>query len=153
MFWQWQREISRKFVLCCVSGYDDLIETTTQVFFKRVYSFYPQIRISLLFSRLADLRDLTSITKFKYLEEISSLVLKLRIFCFLGTAVKCPSLSVPSNGILQGCEGNKTEDYLTTCRFSCSAGYIGSGSEFRICLKNSSWSGQNFSCQGILEVF
>ena len=79
------------------------------------------------------------------------LLLSLLLLLF-GTAVKCPSLSAPPNGILQGCEENTKGDYLKTCRFSCSVGYIPSGSEVRTCLRNSRWSGEDFSCRGILRV-
>ncbi|PFX24406.1 sushi, von Willebrand factor type A, EGF and pentraxin domain-containing protein 1-like isoform X3 [Stylophora pistillata] len=64
-------------------------------------------------------------------------------------AVKCPSLPTPANGIRQGCQGNTTEEYLTTCTFSCSTGYYGSGSNVRKCLRNSSWSGHEFTCQAV----
>ena len=40
--------------------------------------------------------------------------------------------------------------YDTVCQFSCNDGYIGSGSQARRCQQNETWSGQDFTCQGMV---
>ncbi|XP_044183159.1 uncharacterized protein LOC114968057 isoform X2 [Acropora millepora] len=63
-------------------------------------------------------------------------------------AVTCSALLAPPNGIRQGCTGTTTEYYSTVCLFSCNAGFIATGSPSRKCLRNGTWSGQEFLCQG-----
>ena len=64
-------------------------------------------------------------------------------------AIMCPVLPAPSSGTRLGCPGNATMYYNTVCQFSCNDGYIGSGSQARRCQHNGTWSGQDFTCQGM----
>ena len=70
-------------------------------------------------------------------------------FPFLTAVNTCPALPTPSNGTRLGCPENAIMYYDTVCQFSCSDGYIGSGSQARRCLPNATWSGQDFTCQGM----
>jgi len=64
------------------------------------------------------------------------------------SAVTCPALQTPPNGIRKDCTGTTTEYYNTVCLFSCNAGFNAVGSLSRKCLQNGTWSGQDFLCQG-----
>lgn len=64
----------------------------------------------------------------------------------------CPALPAPSNGTRIGCSWNATMYYNTVCQFSCNDGYIGSGSQVRRCQHNGTWSGQDYTCQGVLYI-
>lgn len=73
-------------------------------------------------------------------------------FCVF-SAVTCSALQAPPNGIRQGCTGTTTEYYSTVCLFSCNAGFIATGSPSRKCLRNGTWSGQEFLCQGEINYY
>ena len=82
-------------------------------------------------------------------EYIQSL-LKTFYYCInFIAAITCPVLPAPSNGTRLGCTRNATMHYDTLCQFSCNDGYIGSGSQSRRCQQNGTWSGQDFTCQGM----
>jgi len=68
-------------------------------------------------------------------------------FCVV-SAVTCPALLAPLNGIRQGCTGTTTENYNTHCLFSCNTGFNATGSPSRKCLESGTWSGEDFLCQG-----
>ena len=69
-------------------------------------------------------------------------------------AVICPSLSPPSNGIVNcslGADG--VPSFQDTCSFKCNPGYELIGSVTRICKSDKSWSGTEAQCvKGILSV-
>ena len=61
--------------------------------------------------------------------------------------VSCPSLSDPSNGIMNCSLGDdEVPSYEDTCSFTCNIGYELTGSESRTCQSNGSWSGSNAVC-------
>jgi len=63
-------------------------------------------------------------------------------------AIRCPSLSVPTNGAKSDCSGIASELYDTHCSFSCNVGYNMIGSSVRRCLENGTWSGETTYCRG-----
>ena len=61
--------------------------------------------------------------------------------------VSCPSLSEPSNGMINCSLGDDgVPSYEDTCSFTCNTGYELTGSESRTCQSNGSWSGSNAVC-------
>lgn len=85
-------------------------------------------------------------------EAFTSLLTECMPFCVF-SAVTCSALLAPPNGIRQGCTGTTTEYYNTVCLFSCNAGFIATGSPSRKCLRNGTWSGQEFLCQGEINYY
>ena len=85
-------------------------------------------------------------------EAFTSLLTECMPFCVF-SAVTCSALLAPPNGIRQGCTGTTTEYYSTVCLFSCNAGFIATGSPSRKCLRNGTWSGQEFLCQGEINYY
>ena len=66
---------------------------------------------------------------------------------FYCSAVKC---TLPTNGILLGCNTNSTEMSLgAECRFSCKERAEEIGSTVRKCSENGTWSGVDLVCAGI----
>ena len=66
--------------------------------------------------------------------------------CFL--LVPCPSLSKPSNGIINCSLGDdESPSYDDKCSFRCNTGYILNGSESRTCQSDGSWSGSISMCK------
>ncbi|XP_022793554.1 E-selectin-like isoform X2 [Stylophora pistillata] len=56
--------------------------------------------------------------------------------------VACPMLSLPTYGVLLGCNTNTTQMlYGSECRFSCEDGSIATGSTGRRCTENGTWTG------------
>ena len=66
----------------------------------------------------------------------------------LSAAIRCPSLSTPTNGVKTGCSDIVSELYDTHCSFTCTVGYNLIGSSIRRCLENGTWSGETSQCQG-----
>ena len=67
------------------------------------------------------------------------------IMCFL--LVSCPSLSDPSNGLINCSLGDDgVPSYEDTCSFTCNTGYELTGSESRTCQSDGSWSGSTAMC-------
>ena len=61
--------------------------------------------------------------------------------------VSCPSLSEPSNGMINCSLGDDgVPSYEDTCSFTCNTGYELTGSESRTCQSDGSWSGSNAVC-------
>ena len=61
--------------------------------------------------------------------------------------VTCPSLSNPSNGMINCSLGDdKVPSYEDTCNFTCDTGYELTGSETRTCQSNGTWSGSIAMC-------
>ena len=61
--------------------------------------------------------------------------------------VSCPSLSDPSNGMINCSLGdNETTSYEDTCSFTCNTGYELTGSDTRTCQSDRSWSGSDTVC-------
>ena len=66
----------------------------------------------------------------------------------VSAAIRCPSLSTPTNGVKTGCSGSVSDLYDTQCSFTCTVGYNLIGSSIRRCLENGTWSGETSQCQG-----
>ena len=61
--------------------------------------------------------------------------------------VSCPSLSNPSNGMIDCSLGDDgVSSYEDTCNFTCNTGYELTGSESRTCQSDGSWSGSTAMC-------
>ena len=61
--------------------------------------------------------------------------------------VSCPSLSNPSNGMIDCSLGDDGAlSYEDTCSFTCNTGYELTGSDTRTCQSDGSWSGSQVSC-------
>ena len=61
--------------------------------------------------------------------------------------VSCPSLSDPSNGMINCSLGDDgVPSYEDICNFTCNTGYELTGSESRTCQSDGSWSGSNAMC-------
>ena len=61
--------------------------------------------------------------------------------------VSCPSLSEPSNGMINCLLGDDgIPSFEDTCSFTCNLGYESTGSNTRTCQSNGSWSGNNAMC-------
>ena len=59
----------------------------------------------------------------------------------------CPSLSEPSNGVINCSLGDdRVPSYEDTCSFTCNTGYELTGSESRTCQSDGSWSGSIAMC-------
>ena len=69
--------------------------------------------------------------------------------------VSCQSLSEPSNGMMDCSLGDDgVPSYEDTCNFTCNTGYELTGSDFRTCQSDGSWSGSNAVCnRGMLYYF
>ncbi|CAH1269015.1 NOTCH2 [Branchiostoma lanceolatum] len=61
------------------------------------------------------------------------------------TAVTCPALPNPINGIKSGCD-NPIEAYNTSCSFQCNGGYSPKEAQHRICQQEGTWSGDTLHC-------
>ena len=61
--------------------------------------------------------------------------------------VSCPSLSNPSNGMVDcSLEDDGVPSYEDTCSFTCNTGYEVTGSDIRTCQSDGSWSGSDTTC-------
>ena len=61
--------------------------------------------------------------------------------------VTCPSLSDPSNGMINCSLGDdEIPSYEDTCSFTCDTGYELTGSDTRSCQSDGSWSGSVAMC-------
>ena len=61
--------------------------------------------------------------------------------------VSCPSLSEPSNGMINCSLGDDgVLSHEDTCSFTCNTGYKLTGSESRTCQNDGSWSGSITMC-------
>ena len=61
--------------------------------------------------------------------------------------VTCPSLSDPSNGMINCSLGDDgVPSYEDTCSFTCDTGYELTGSDTRTCQSDGSWSGSVAMC-------
>ena len=59
----------------------------------------------------------------------------------------CPSLSNPSNGMINCSLGDDgAPSYEDTCSFTCNTGYELIGSDARTCQNDGSWSGSDAVC-------
>ena len=68
-------------------------------------------------------------------------------------ALKCPTLSLPRNGVLLGCNTNNTEmSYDTECRFFCKEGSEAIGAIIKSCAKNGTWIGPDLVCPGTRDA-
>ena len=69
--------------------------------------------------------------------------------------VSCPSLSEPSNGIIDcTIENDRGPSYEDICSFTCNTGYELTGSESRTCQSDGSWSGSVAMCvRGERNIF
>ena len=61
------------------------------------------------------------------------------------SALKCPSLSAPPNGKMEGADFI----YGSTVTFSCFRGFTLVGSQMRKCQNEGIWSGRAAECRGI----
>ncbi|XP_041478090.1 sushi, von Willebrand factor type A, EGF and pentraxin domain-containing protein 1-like [Lytechinus variegatus] len=61
----------------------------------------------------------------------------------------CHGIRVPPPAIKSGCYNDPplTEDYGTTCSFTCPYGYQGLGEDVTSCDENGQWTSTNFSCE------
>ena len=70
------------------------------------------------------------------------------------TAIKCPTLTSPSNGMIQFSDSSASPGFLTTATYSCATGYgLSGGDEVRTCVAagtgtGGDWSGVPPSCEG-----
>ena len=72
-------------------------------------------------------------------------LLQFLTMCFL--SVSCPSLSEPSNGIINCSLGDdEVPSYEDICNFTCDTGYELTGSESRTCQSDGSWSDNHTMC-------
>ena len=79
--------------------------------------------------------------------EVIYLCIILCILIKLFHTVLCPLLSDPINGIISCLLGDDgVPSYEDTCSFTCSIGYILSGSTIRSCQANGSWNGTHTRC-------
>ena len=72
--------------------------------------------------------------------------MRMLLMCFLLLA--CPSLIVPSNGMIScllGVDG--VPSAADTCSYTCNTDYELTGSRNRICLNDGSWSGSAPTCR------
>nr|XP_058968846.1 P-selectin-like [Pocillopora verrucosa] len=66
---------------------------------------------------------------------------------FVCKTLKCPTLSLPRNGVLLGCNTNNTEmSYDTECRFFCKEGSEAIGTTIKRCAENGTWIGPDLVC-------
>lgn len=65
------------------------------------------------------------------------------------TDIKCPKLSIPSNGKILLCDSGKTGVGYAgdTCIFTCNTGYKLTGNDIRTCRTNGAWSGTESTCR------
>ena len=69
------------------------------------------------------------------------------------SALKCPTLSLPRNGVLLGCNTNNTEmSYDTECRFFCKEGSEAIGATIKRCAENGTWIGPDLVCPGTRDA-
>ena len=69
------------------------------------------------------------------------------------SALKCPTLSLPRNGVLLGCNTNNTEMlYDTECRFFCKEGSEAIGATIKRCAENGTWIGPDLVCPGTRDA-
>ena len=69
------------------------------------------------------------------------------------SALKCPTLSLPRNGVLLGCNTNNTEmSYDTECRFFCKEGSEAIGATIKRCAENGTWIGPDLVCPGTKDA-
>jgi len=62
--------------------------------------------------------------------------------------VSCPSLNDPNNGVMTCSLGDDgVPSYKDTCTFICNVGYLLTGSDFRTCQSDGSWSGSDTMCR------
>ncbi|XP_019641732.1 PREDICTED: sushi, von Willebrand factor type A, EGF and pentraxin domain-containing protein 1-like [Branchiostoma belcheri] len=61
------------------------------------------------------------------------------------TAVTCPALPHPVNGIKSGCD-NTIESYNTSCGLQCNMGYSPKKVQLRTCQQDGTWSGDSLHC-------
>ena len=62
--------------------------------------------------------------------------------------VSCPSLSNPSNGMINCSLGDDgVPSYEDTCNFTCNAGYELTGSDTRTCQSDGTWSDNSTMCE------
>ena len=63
-------------------------------------------------------------------------------------SVTCPSLTRPSNGMINCSLGNNNiPNPGETCSLTCKTGYELTGSNTRMCQNDGSWSGSNGTCR------
>jgi len=69
----------------------------------------------------------------------------INIFVYI---VSCPSLTDPNNGVMTCSLGDDgVPSYKDTCTFICNVGYLLTGSDFRTCQSDGSWSGTETMCR------
>jgi len=69
-------------------------------------------------------------------------------------SVSCPSLTDPSNGIINCSLGDDgVPSYEDTCNFTCNTGYELTSNDTRTCLSDGNWSGSDDVCsRGTLYI-
>ena len=63
------------------------------------------------------------------------------------SAIECHALLAPYNGVIVG-DSNQSYSVESTIEFSCSDGYLMTGSSTLICQEDGSWSGSVPLCEG-----
>lgn len=66
---------------------------------------------------------------------------------YLCIAISCPTLYAPDNGTIV-CTGDQVTG--ETCSFECDPGFYLVGSQARLCLTNSTWTGEDAYCPPLL---
>ena len=87
----------------------------------------------------------TTTTCFGWSQHCFSVVCRTQQFGFV--VVTCSQLAAPTNGAMV----TSSNTYNSTAVFSCSTGYVISGSSLRICQSNGDWSGVPPLCNGLIS--
>ena len=69
------------------------------------------------------------------------------------SALKCPTMSLPKNGVILGCNTSNPEmSYDTECRFFCKDGSEAIGATIKRCAENGTWIGPDLVCPGVRDA-
>ena len=69
------------------------------------------------------------------------------------SALKCPTMSLPKNGVILGCNTSNPEmSYDTECRLFCKDGSEAIGATIKRCAENGTWIGPDLVCPGVRDA-